>query len=170
MNKEIGTASGIGLSTGLLCGLAMSIFFIMQQLLKWPNNMLSIMDLLLLLAAVIWGCVKFRKQQENNLEFGQGFKLGMILILVATGISAVFAYCYIRFIDYGYVELLKQERMEKLLERMSEDSAVEMMESASTMYSPEVILLFMIIPRLVAGFIFSFFTAAVLRKEELHFS
>lgn len=98
---------------GLITGMVYVIFSLITNMLGLQEgggfSMIGLLMNTLILAATFFtiylGIKELRDTQWNGfLTFGQGFKSGMGIALIACIISAVFTYVYVAFIDPGLID------------------------------------------------------------------
>lgn len=156
-----------GLHAGFTLGLLMIILFVVHSFVPaLGSRALSLTSMLVLAAGIVWACVQLRRQHLGVLPFGRALKLNLLVLGVATLVNSLFMYLYMLLIDNGFIELIREERLEKLRENMPEEQALRMLEATDSLLSPGVVILFVTLSTLLLGFVFAFVVAVILRKEE----
>jgi uncharacterized membrane protein YhaH (DUF805 family) len=118
-------------------------------------------------ATIYLGTKEIRDTQlDGFLSFGQGFKSGMAIALIAAIISAVFTYIYIEFIDPGLIDKLIATTEAQWEEKNMPEEQMEMSRQwMGYMMNPLVMSLFATVSVIFWGLIKSLIAAAVLKKD-----
>lgn len=88
----------------------------------------------------------YKEEGDGFMSYGQGMGITFWIALVSSGISSVFSYIYMKFIDSGFVEAIKQKQIEQMQERgMSDEEIDRAMDIAGAFMTPEAMLIFGII-------------------------
>ena len=97
------------------------------------------------------------------MTIGQGVGIGFWAGLVSSVISSIFMYIYVKFVDSGFIDMIKETQVEEMQKRgMSEEQIDQAMKIAGMFTSAEALLAFGLIGGVVfglgIGLIISFFT------------
>jgi len=97
------------------------------------------------------------------MSYGQGMGIVFWIGLICSVIYTVFFYIYIKFIDAGFVEAIKQKQIEQMQERGMSDAQIDQaMGIASMFMTPEAMFIFGlfggIIIIVIVGLIVTIFT------------
>lgn len=110
-----------------------------------------------------------RAEVPATQAFGYGSALGVgtQVALVSAVLGAIFYYCYLRFINPGFVDVLFQAQDEKLQAKGVSGPALDRAEGfMRTMLQPGVSSITFVIAAFVMGFILALIVAAFIRRPE----
>jgi hypothetical protein len=115
-------------------------------------------------AVIIFFAHKYYKENTNGfMKYSQGIGISVWMGIISGVISSVFTYIYVKFIDSGFIEMIKEKQMEEMESKgMSEEQMEQAMKIAGYFTTPEAMLLFGliggIIGTLIIGLIVTIFT------------
>jgi len=155
-------------SAGIRYGLMMSVlsiaFFVIMQVagldMQGPIGYLG----WVITAVMLYLAHKYYKEEGDGfMTIGQGVGIGFWAGTVSSVISSVFTYIYIKFIDSGFLDAIRDKQIESMQERgMSDEQIEQAMKFASAFSTPEAIfafgIIFGILGGIIIGLIVSFFT------------
>ena len=160
---------------GLITGMVYVIFSLLNNMLGiqpgGANQGLSfLMSVLLMLVTffTLFMGVKEKRDSEMGgyMTFGQGFKSGMGIALIAAVIAAVFTLVYMMFIDPDMGERMMdgiEEQWDKA--GMAEDQREMARKWTSMMFNPPIMTAFMLAYVLFWGVIKSLVASAIVKRE-----
>jgi len=108
-----------------------------------------------------------RAEVPESEEFGYGRALGAgaLLSLVASSLSAVFAYAYYGFINPGFTDILLQDQMDRLQAKGISGAQLDQAEKFTRFFmGPGVQGVSTLIAGFIFGFIISLIVAAFLKR------
>ena len=105
----------------------------------------------------------YKDNGDSFMTIGQGVGIGFLAGLVSSVISSIFMYIYVKFVDSGFIDMIKETQVEEMQKRgMSEEQIDQAMKIAGMFTSAEALLVFGLIGGVVfglgIGLIISFFT------------
>lgn len=129
------------------------------------NKGVGALQYVILLAGIIWGCISYANQMNNNVTFGNVFAHGFKITAVVTVIMIVYTIISIKFLFPEMADLATEQARENLEQNnMSEEQIEQAMSITKKFFMPlaigGVLLVFMII-----GLISSLIGAAVAKKN-----
>ena len=97
------------------------------------------------------------------MSYGQGVGIAFWIGLVSGVISSIFTYLYIKFVDTGFIELVKEQQIETFQKQGMTDQQIDQaMKYAAAFTTPEAMFVMMlvgsIIVTVIIGVIVSIFT------------
>jgi len=108
---------------------------------------------------------EFRAQQ-GYLSFRQGFSLGMLTSLIYSLLVSLFSYIYMKFIDPGMMNLIKERQVEEMEKRGYDEATIEQsMKTMEFMMSPETMLFISVLGGVIMMAILSLIIAAIMKKD-----
>ena len=139
------TVRSVGVRYGLIfavIGIAYFLIFTMadldmsQGIGRWGTTLISIV-------IVFLAHKYFKDNGDTFMTYGQGVGIGFWLALVSSVVSSIFTYIYMKFIDTGYVDMIRQKSIEQMEAKGSSDQEIEMaMKYVEMFTTPEMILVF----------------------------
>lgn len=162
------------LKWGLITGMVYVIFSLLNNMLGvqpgGSNQSLSFLMSFLLMVVTFFtlflGVKEIREDLGGYLTFGQGFKAGMGIALIASVIAAIFTLIYMKFIDPDLGDKI-MEGVEEQWEQagMAEEQRDMARKWTSYMFNPVIMTLFMLVYVNFWGLIKSLVAAAILKKD-----
>jgi hypothetical protein len=162
--EEKATTRSVGMRFGLFMGGIGIVMFLIIALsgmkpdgpVRWLNVLFS--GIILFLAHK-----HYKENGDGYMSIGQGVGIGFWAGLTGSVISSIFTYIYVKFIDAGFVDMIRETQVEAMQQKgMSEDQIENAMKIAGMFTSAEAILIFGlvfgIIASIVISLIISFFT------------
>ncbi len=143
------TTMSVGIRYGLIQGLVSIAYFVglnvagvdmTQGVGRWASLIFSL--------AIIFLAHKYYKENgDGYMSIGQGTGIGFWLSIVASVISSVFTFIYIKFIDTSYIEQLLDKTRENMAAQggMSNDQIDAAMDMTSKFMTPTMLLIFGIV-------------------------
>lgn len=105
-------------------------------------------------------------QLDGFLTFGQGFKSGMAIALIAGIVSAIFTYIYIEFIDPGLIDKVMATTEAQWEEQNMPEEQMDMARKwMGYMMNPLIMSLIATVSVIFWGMIKSLIAAALLKKD-----
>ena len=158
-------------SAGIRYGLMMSVlsiaFFVIMNVasldMQGPVGYLG----WLITAVMLFLAHKYYKEQgDGYMTIGQGVGIGFWAGTVSSIISSIFTYIYIKFIDDGFLQAIKDKQIESMQARgMSDEQIDQAMKFASGFSSPEAIFGFGIVFGILGGIIIGLLVALFTKKN-----
>ncbi len=164
--EEKATVSQIGLRYGLITGLVLIVYSLILSLAGLVGNQaLGWVSYLILLAGIILAHSAYKKGGDGYMSVGQGLGIGMIISLVGGVLNGVFTFIYIKFIDNSMLQTIKDQAMEKMQQKgMSDEQIDQAMKITGKFMTPPMILVWIIVGLLIAGFIISLIISLFTKK------
>lgn len=105
----------------------------------------------------------FKANGDGFMSYGQGIGIAFWTGLISSVVSSLFTYIYLKFIDSGMIEMIRQAQIEELEKKgMSDEQIEQTMKFVSMFTTPEMMLVFGVIGGVVGivicGLIVSIFT------------
>ena len=138
------TTRSVGMRYGLFLGGISIVSFLVMAISgmrpdgpgRWISTVFSFV--------LIYLAHKYYKDNGDGfMTLGQGVGIGFWAGLVSSVTSSIFMYIYIKFIDSGFVDMIKETQIEEMQKRgMSEEQIDQAMKIAGMFTSPEALLVF----------------------------
>ena len=154
------TTMSVGLRYGVFLGVFGIVSFLAFTLSgmnitdgvgAWLNRILSFAATAFVLYL---GASYFKTNGDGYMSFGQGFGMGFWTTLTSSAMTSVFLYIYIKFIDSGFIDMIKDKAIQDMQDKgMSEQQIEQGMKFASMFMSPEAMLIFGLIGGVFFGLV-----------------
>ena len=170
METEVNNASqittrSVGVRFGLIAALISIAYFLILNVagINMQKGVWSWLGHAITLALLVLAHKQFKDNGDGFMSYGQGMGITFWMALVSAAIATVFTYLYIKFIDTGFLDLIKQRQIEALHEQgMSEQQIDQALKVSEIFMSAEGIAVSMfigsIIIALLIGLIVTIFT------------
>ena len=161
----------VGAKYGLIIGLGMVAFQLSMYLSgNATNETLGYLVYVIIVAGMYFACREFKNNAGGVMSFGEGFKTNLFVTLIASVISTLFTYVYIKFIS---PEVLEQFREQVLFnfekQHLPDDQVEQAMKMMDTFMSPEWIAGGNAVGVLLIGVVLGAVVAAISKKEATAF-
>ena len=167
--EESAKPSVTTMSSGIRFGLILSIVSIAYFLILTTlgiNSSQGVWSWLMYLvyAGFIFLAQKYFKDNGDSfMSYGQGIGISFWLGLISTVVYMVFFYIYVKFIDAGFIQMIKDAQLEQMQSRGMRDEQIDQAMSISGKFmTPEVFLIsgliIGILGMVVIGLIVTIFT------------
>lgn len=155
----------IGIRFGLIGAVVMVVYLLVLNVahLESTRGLWSWLGYLITAFIVFFAQKSYKVRGDGFMTYGQGIGIAFWIGLVSGVISSVFNYLYIKFVDTGFMELIKERQIEQMQQQGLSDEQIDKAVEFSEMFmSPEALLIFMvfgsIIATIIIGLIVTIFT------------
>lgn len=150
------TTRAAGIRYGLILAVASIAFFVIMNVAGIDmQGPLSYIGWLISIALIYLAHKYFKENGDGYMTIGQGTGIGFWIGLISAFISSPFTYIYIKFIDSGFIDNIKDKQIEKMQEQgMSDEQIDQAMQFAGTFMSAEFILIMGIVGGVIMSIIF----------------
>jgi hypothetical protein len=158
------TTRSVGMRYGLfLGGIGIVSFLIMALSGMRPDGPGRWISTVFTFVLIFLAHKYYKDNGDGFMTIGQGVGIGFWAGLVSSVISSIFMYIYLKFVDSGFVDMIKETQMEEMQKRgMSEDQIDQAMKIAGMFTSAEALLIFGLVFGVIfgigIGLLISFFT------------
>jgi hypothetical protein len=147
-NQTTISTRSVGVRYGLILAVISIVYFLVltfanidmtQGVGRWAS--------LLFYVGIIFMAHKYFKDEGNGyMSYGQGLGITFWISLISSLIYGVFFYIYVKFVDAGFVDMIKDKQIEQMqAQGMSDEQIDQAMQMAGAFMSPEAMLIFAII-------------------------
>ena len=162
------TTRSTGIRFGLIGALVSITYFLVLNLagLEITRGLWSWVGYLITLVIIVFAHKYYKDRGDGFMSYGQGIGIALWFGLVSGLISSLFTYVYIKFIDTGFLELVKERQIEQLQQQGFSDEQIDKVVEASSMFmSPEAMLLFMVLGSIIASIIIGLIVTIFTQKN-----
>jgi hypothetical protein len=165
-----------GIIAGVIVSLMLAIShpLIENGTLNYDNGMIIGYASMVIALSVIFFAIKSYRDQHRggSITFGQGFKLGILIALIAAVIYALFWEVYYNTVAPDYLDNYTTHYLNKLKQDGANESEVAaaraQMESFNELYkNPLVRFAYTLLEILPVGIVITLVSAAILRKRQI---
>jgi hypothetical protein len=157
------------LNWGLIIGLASIVYSVLLYMLNLMfNQALGYAGVIIIIAGL---AIAMKNYRDNVLDgvmpFGKAFGFGMLIILVAALLGAIFTYLLFAVIDTGLSERALEFTSEKMMKRGVPEAQLDViLERAAKFQKPVPAAITGFITSVLGGVVLSLIIAAIFKKEE----
>ncbi|RMF21240.1 MAG: DUF4199 domain-containing protein [Bacteroidetes bacterium] len=158
---------------GLIGGLVFIIYGLIANFLGWnqPGSSASMLNMVISIALFVGLMVIAIRQHRDEelagfIPFGRAFGVGFFTGMIATLISSIFQFIYVKFIDPGFIDRIKETTLETYEQMgMTEERIEQSMEMLDKMYTPGMMVFWAVIGAAVICAIVALIVAAVMKRN-----
>ncbi|MCU0444345.1 MAG: DUF4199 domain-containing protein [Microscillaceae bacterium] len=148
----------MGLRAGLVYGLVMVIYSLIINfagLTMNPN--MGYLVWLIIIGAIVWAHIEFKKNNGGFMEYSQGLGLGVVMVVIGGIISGIFSIIYMTFIDANLLKnmlTLAREQLEKQ-PSINDEQIEQIMKFYEWFFQPHWLFLMSLVSSAIFGLIVS---------------
>ena len=157
------------LNWGVIIGLISIVYSVILYMLnKTFSQALGYAGIIIIIAGLAVAMKSYRdKVLDGILPFGKAFGFGMLIVVVAALLGAIFTYLLYAVIDTGLSEKMMEFTTEKMLKRGVPEAQLDLfLERAAKFQKPIPMAIAGLITSVLGGVVLSLIMAAIFKKEE----
>ena len=170
MESEVNSRSAIttrsaGVRFGLIGAVCSIAYFLILNVagLDMTSGVWNWLGYVITILIVIFAHKYYKDNGDGFMSYGQGVGIAFWIGLVGGVISSIFTYLYIKFVDTGFIDLVRERQIEAMQQQgMSDQQIDQAMKVASAFTTPEAMFIMMLICSIIAtviiGVIVTIFT------------
>lgn len=162
------TTRSVGMRFGLIGGVISIAYFLILNLAgvnitegywNWVGYCIT--------AVIIFLAHKqYKENGDGFMSYGQGIGIAFWIGLISAVLSSIFTYIYIKFIDTGFIDMIKEKQIEGMEAKgMSEAEIDQAMKIASMFMSPEAMLIFGLVFGIIGTIIIALIVTIFTQKK-----
>ena len=153
---------------GLILGVLSFVLFIVIAMTGMKQGwMTSAISIALLVVLIVLAHGEFKKTHEGMMTYPQGLGSGTLVAIVATVLSTVLVFVYVKFINTGYsAAALKAQQTALEAQGMSGAQLDQALRMTSAMLTPVGIVITSLVAGVIMGFIVSVIVSVFTRKGD----
>jgi hypothetical protein len=159
------TTRSAGIRFGLIAAVVSIFYFVILNVvgINMTSGPWQYVGWILTVAFIFLAHKYYKDNGDGYMSYGQGIGIAFWLGLISGVISSIFTYIYIKFVDQGFIEMIKDKQLEDMQAKgMSEDQIEQAMKISSMFMTPEAMLIFgligAVVGALIIGLIVTIFT------------
>lgn len=157
------------MTSGAILGVALVIFSLILYMTGLIfSKGLNYISWLILVGGIVLGMKSYRDQQQGFISYGRALGVGMLTVLFASIIAALFNYILYAFIDPSLIEKSIEMARNQMVEKGTlSDEQIEMgLNMTKKIMQPGIMSLMTILGSGFMGLIFSLIIAAFMKNEK----
>ena len=161
------------MTSGAILGTALVIFSLILYMAGLIfSKGLSYFSWLILIGGIVWGIKSYKDQQQGFISYGRALGVGMLTVLFASIIAALFNYILYAYIDPSLVEKSIEMARNQMVEKGTlSDEQIELgLSMTKKLMQPGFMALMTVFGSGFMGLIFSLIIAAFMKNEKSVFS
>lgn len=162
------TTRSAGIRYGVISAIISIAYFVIlniagldmtQGVWRWAGWVITI--------AIIFMAHKYYKDYGDGfMSYGQGIGISFWIGTISGVISSIFMYIYVKFIDTGFIDMMKEKQIEQFQENnMSDEQIEQAMEFSAMFMTPEAFLIFGIIGGIITAIIIGLLVTVFTQKK-----
>ncbi|MDQ2656270.1 MAG: DUF4199 domain-containing protein [Bacteroidota bacterium] len=162
------TTRSVGVRFGLIAALIGIVYFLVLNVagIDMTRGIWNWVGYAITLTLVILAQKQFKEKGDGYMSYGQGIGVAFWMGLVSAVISSIFTYIYIKFIDTGFLQLVKDRQIEEMqLKGMSDEQIDQGMKMAAMFMTPEAMLIYMLLGGLIITVIIALIVTIFTQKK-----
>ncbi len=162
------TTRSVGIRFGIIAALIGIAYFLVlnvagidqtQGIWKWVGYAIT-------LALVILAQKQFKDKGDGYMSYGQGIGVAFWMGIVSAVISSIFVYIYIKFIDTGFLQVVKDRQIEVMQQKgMSDEQIDQGMKIAAMFMTPEAMFMMMLLGGILITIIIALIVTIFTQKK-----
>lgn len=157
------------LTWGVIIGLVMIVYSVILYMLNQTfNQALGFAGVILLIAGLAIAMKSYRDNVlDGILPFGKAFGFGVLIIIVAALLGAIFTYLLYAVIDTELSEKMLEFTTERMLKRGMPEAQLDIaLERVEKFQKPLPVAISGLVTSILGGVVISLIMAAIFKKEE----
>jgi large-conductance mechanosensitive channel len=153
---------------GLILGVLSFVWFLVVTMTGMKQNWVSsVVNIVLLAVLMVLAHGEFKKTHEGMMTYPQGLGSGTLLAIIASVVTSVLLFVYVKFINTGYAEAaLKMQQAELEKRGMTGAQLDQAMTMTSAMLTPVGIVVTSLVSGVIVGFIVALIVSIFTRKDD----
>ncbi len=161
------TTRSAGVRYGLISAIISIALFLVMSVTKMdmqgPGRWLGIpIGIILIVLAHKY----YKDNGDGFMSYGQGIGIAFWMALVSSAISSVFTYIYVKFVDTGFVDMMKDQQIQAMEEQGMSDAQIDQaMSFSSVFFTPEAMLIMGLIMGIIVTVIIALIVTIFTQKS-----
>lgn len=170
METNVTTPAENKIATPVTKGVIISLILIVFSIALYfaglsTNQGLSSLQYIIIVGGIIWGCINYANQMNNNVTFGNVFAHGFKITAVITAIIILYTIIALKFLFPDMVNMILDKTRETLAEKNMSDEQTESALSMTKKFLIPFAIGGTLVMFMIVGCISSLIGAAVAKKN-----
>jgi len=171
MEPKPKSLNGNALTYGAITAGAMIVYSLILFILNlYLNKPLGYVNYLMMIGGMVLGTLQYRKSVDRGiLPYGKAFSSCFMIGLVASVISIIYFFIYIKFINTGMIPEMIEQARQQMMDKangMSEDQIDKAMEYTAKFMQPGWMMVFGLLMYVIISAVFAAILGIILKKED----
>ncbi|MEQ8925340.1 MAG: DUF4199 domain-containing protein [Fulvivirga sp.] len=166
-NEQLTTVKSVSIKWGLILGIVSIALFLISAVSGLQGN--TAMQWIGYIPTIIVFYLahkEFKDGGDGFMSYGQGLGIGTLIATISGALSSVFAYSYIKFIDSSFMDTIKEQQIESMMDNGMSDAEIEQaLEMSEAFMTPEFILIMGLLASVFFGFLISLVVSAFTKNN-----
>jgi len=152
---------------GLITAIAMSLFSLGMYMAGNMNKSIQYISFIIMFGGLLMGMIQFRNKVNGGFgTFGDMYKVGMLITVVITLVSAVYFMIFLQLTP-GFIDKIREQAQADMVNKGLSNEQIQMsMKYMATFTSPLLMSIFGILGNLFFGAILGLLAAAISAKPK----
>ena len=161
------TVNRVAMKWGFIVGLiSVALTIVIDLVGLTGNQVIQWVGLLIFGVIVFIAHREFKNDGDGYMTYGQGLGLGTLMAVVSSGISSVFTFVYVLYIDSSIIDVAREKAISDMESSGSNDAEIEQaMVYVEQFTSPLWITIISLVVGVFLGFIISLIISAITQKK-----
>lgn len=129
------------------------------------NQTLSYLQYLIIIGGIIWGCINYANQMNNNVTFGNVFAHGFKITAVVTVIIIIYTIIALKFLFPDMTTMIMDKARESMAEKNMPDEQIDKALDITKKFMIPIMIGSILLMFMIVGCIASLIGAAVAKKN-----
>ena len=168
VNTSEVTTRSVGIRFGLIAALISIAYFLILNVagIDMTRGFWNWIGYAITLAILVFAHMQFRDKGDGYMSYGQGMIIAVWIGLISGAISSVFTYLYIKFVDTGFLEIVRDRQIEALQKQgMSDEQIDQALDMASTFMTAEAMFIYMFVGSIAITLIIALIVTIFTQKK-----
>ena len=164
---ETVTTRSAGVRYGLISGIISIALFLLMSVTKMDmNGPARWIGLPIGIVLIVLAHKYYKENGDGYMSYGQGIGIAFWMALVSSVISSVFSYVYMKFVDTGFIEAIKDQQIEAMEKQgMSQEQIDQAMGFSAAFFTPESMLIMGLLTGIIMTVIIALIVTIFTKKD-----
>jgi len=160
------TTRSTGIRYGLIGAVVSVVFFLVVSMADVnPQGGVKYVNWIITVALLLLAHKYYKDSRDGFMSYGEGIAISFWMGLVTGVIYSIFTYIYIKFVDQGFIESLKEMQADAYAESgMSEEQIDKAMSISDKLFTPEWLFLMSLIGTILTNVIIALIVTIFTKK------
>lgn len=165
---EVVTVKQVAMKWGLYLGMVLIIYGMILLLADLVGNQtLGYVNYLFVAVFMYFAHKAYKDEGNGYMSYGQGLGIGTLMAVVGTGISTIFSFLYVSFVDDSMMEKIKEITEQSFIDQGMTDAQIEQAMSISEkMMTPGIMFPMAFVFMVIFSFIIALIVSAITKNPD----
>lgn len=165
--SEKASVKQVSIKWGLILGvISIALFLITIFGGLVGNKVMQWLTYIPMIIIIVLAHKEYKNEGDGFMSYGQGLGIGTLTVFIGSLLSTIFFYIYVKFVDAGFIETIKDQQIVELEKGgMSDEQIEQAMSISESFMTPEMMSVFAILGSVFFGFILSLIISAFTKNS-----